>query len=280
MLSVSIVTYNIEEDDFFSMLLSLDKAILKLEQSEGSSVQTTIIDNGHQEALLLKIISRVEGEKGVGAGSYELISGHGNIGYGRANNLVIKTTKAKYHLILNPDVILAENCLVEGLNYLVAADASNGKAISAISPRATDDSGSIQYLCKRYPSAFNFLLRGFAPKKIQSLFRERLDYYELRDRIKADSSEVIENVPLISGCFMLCNTQFLQEVGGFNEKFFLHFEDLALSMELSKLGNLDYVPNMKIQHFGGNSARRGIKHIFIFICSGLKFFNLYGWKFI
>lgn len=274
MLSVSIVTYQIERHEFSAMLDSLNKAVQKLNQLYASTVQITVIDNGMQQALLQEIISEAQGL------TCNLISGQGNIGYGRANNLAIKKSQARYHLILNPDVVLDEDCLVAGINYLRAAEGSKTKTISAISPRVTDENGDVQYLCRRYPSALNFLLRGFAPSVVKKFFRKRLEYYELRDRIKPDSIEVIENVPSISGCFMLCNTEALQKVGGFDERYFLHFEDLALSMELKKIGDLNYVPTMKIQHFGGNSARRGLKHILIFIRSGIKFFNHYGWKLI
>lgn len=274
MLSISIVTYKIARAEFSAMLLSLDNALLKLVQHRSlDKINITIIDNANQRGLLEELIVNVQREYT----EYELISGHGNIGYGRANNFAIKKTQAKYHLILNPDILVAENALVAGLDYLEKA---HTEKICAVTPRVIGANGKMQYLCKRYPSAFNFLLRGFAPKSIKNLFKKRLDHYECRDKIKTKLTEPVVDVPLISGCFMLCDTECLQKVGGFNENIFLHFEDLALSLELKKYGLLSYLPAMQIQHFGGHSAKRGFKHILIFIRSGIKFFNIYGWKIV
>jgi hypothetical protein len=71
----------------------------------------------------------------------------------------------------------------------------------------------------------------------------------------------------------------LQKIGGFNEAFFLYFEDFSLSLELQKYGKLVYYPDCKIIHHGGNAAKKGFKHIRYFVESGLRFYQLYGWKF-
>jgi len=79
---------------------------------------------------------------------------------------------------------------------------------------------------------------------------------------------------------MLCRTEALKKINGFDDRFFLYFEDFALSIELRKLGKLMYIPSMKIIHLGGHAARKGMRHIFFFISSGFRFFNRYGWKFL
>jgi GT2 family glycosyltransferase len=77
---------------------------------------------------------------------------------------------------------------------------------------------------------------------------------------------------------MLCRTDFLKKTGGFDERYFLYFEDFALSMEMQKHGALHFLPSMKIIHYGGDTAKKGLRHIVMFISSSIKFFNQYGWK--
>jgi GT2 family glycosyltransferase len=118
-------------------------------------------------------------------------------------------------------------------------------------------------------------LRGFAPWVLKNRARERLAKYEnqlmVRRREKAP-------VKIISGCFMFCRTQALQKAGGFNPAFFLYFEDFALSLELGKMGRLEYVPAARIVHYGGEAVRKGFRHISYFFRSAIRFYSLYGWK--
>lgn len=266
MLSISIVTYRIQEEPFREVISHLNRAAEKLHLEDRRRISLKVLDNGDQVTLLESLLAELNPV----VIRYEVIGGLNNIGYGRAHNLAILTSRSDYHLILNPDVLLSENSLLNGIHYL-----SSHPDVAALTPYAADQNGNTQYLCKRFPSVLDLFLRGFAPVWLKRRFDERLSRYELRE---STNSEVVDDVPLISGCFMLCNTEKLKHIGGFDERFFLYFEDYALSIELRKLGKLTYLPEVKIVHHGGNSARKGIRHIFHFIRSGLTFFNTYGWK--
>lgn len=77
---------------------------------------------------------------------------------------------------------------------------------------------------------------------------------------------------------MLCKREVLSEVGGFDDRYFLYFEDFDLSLRLGKQGRLAYVPAMKIIHAGGNTASKGLRHILLFMRSAMRFFNQWGWR--
>ena len=87
-------------------------------------------------------------------------------------------------------------------------------------------------------------------------------------------------VLLASGCFMLLRTGPLQSVKGFNEKYFLYFEDFDLSLRLRECGQLMFLPSMVITHHGGYAATKGGGHIRLFVRAGFRFFNDHGWKWI
>ena len=99
----------------------------------------------------------------------------------------------------------------------------------------------------------------------------------MRD-VCSDSRET--DILLASGCFMLVRTAAFQSVGGFNDKYFLYFEDFDLSIRLGSQGRLVFNPAIQIVHHGGYAARKGLQHMKYFIRSGLTFFRDHGWRWI
>ncbi len=79
---------------------------------------------------------------------------------------------------------------------------------------------------------------------------------------------------------MMCRKKDLIEVCGFDEDFFLYFEDFDLSLRLGEKGTIYYNPNFVIKHFGGNTGKKGVKHISFFLRSMVRFFHKHGIKWI
>ena len=119
-------------------------------------------------------------------------------------------------------------------------------------------------------------LRAFAPNWLQGLFRNRLAAYELQH---LPTSGRPQAVTLVSGCCMWVRGDALRAVRGFNEDYFLYFEDYDLSLRLAEHGKVMRAPNVLITHFGGNAARKGFRHIGWFAAGGWRFFSQWGWKF-
>jgi hypothetical protein len=121
----------------------------------------------------------------------------------------------------------------------------------------------------------DLLLRGFLPSAVRNRFQQRLAFYEMQD---LSEQHPTKDIPIISGCFMLFRTRKLQELEGFNPRYFLYFEDFDLSLRASVNGKLAYVPAMRIVHLGGHSARKGWRHISLFARSGIRFYSTWGWR--
>jgi GT2 family glycosyltransferase len=160
--------------------------------------------------------------------------------------------------------------LVQAIDFL-----DTHKDVAAVSPYATDGDGNTAYLCKRYPAVLDLALRGFAPRALRNMFSARLEQYESR---AITSHTNARRVDLISGCFMFCRSDALKKAGGFSPAYFLYFEDFSLSLELSKFGELMYVPACRIVHYGGHAGKKGLRHIAHFMASAFRFYNHYGWK--
>jgi GT2 family glycosyltransferase len=174
------------------------------------------------------------------------------------------------HLILNPDVELAADALVAGLDAL--AEREDGVLAAPVS---MTPAGAREYLAKAYPSLRALTLRAFAPGWLRRLFDRELARYELRH---LDSATEPAEIVLASGACMLVRRQALDVVGGFDEAFFLYFEDYDLSLRLARWGRLLQVPRMQIVHHGGGAARKGLRHIRWFAAGGWRFFRRWGWR--
>ena len=235
-----------------------------------AAIPLTIIDNSETDGLCKSDLHQFMEMANSLDIELKLIHGHGNVGYGRAHNMALSNLQSDYHLFLNPDVVLDSECLSAAFSYLL----SQPNAV-LVSPFATNEKGEKQYLCKRYPSVFTLFVRGFLPASWQGKFKDRLAHYEMSE---LSETEPTAAVPIASGCFMLCRSEALRTVGGFDERYFLYFEDFDLSLRLGKLGKIAYLPAMKICHTGGNAAKKGFKHIAMFARSGIRFFNTHGWR--
>lgn len=204
------------------------------------------------------------------AGRLERLRGHGNVGYGRGNNLALERAESDVHLVMNPDVEVAPDALAAALAALEAHP-----HVGLAAPRVAGPDGEPQYLCKRYPSVWVLFLRSFAPAAWRRRFAATLDRYEMRDVI---GERYVEGIPLASGCFMVGRTALLRRIGGFDPGFFMYFEDYDLTLRASREAAVAYVPEARIVHLGGHSARKGWRHVGWFVRSAWRFFSRHGWK--
>jgi hypothetical protein len=221
-----------------------------------------LIDNGGSDAVL-------DGLRLPDDWQVHVLRGHGNVGFGCGHNLSLDGA-GDFHLILNPDLELAPDALVEALAFLRAHP-----ECGLVAPAVRWEDGRVQYLCKRVPAVFDLFLRGFAPGWLRRRFADRMARYEMQDVI---GSQVVWDPPLVSGACMLFRTEVLRRVGGFDPRFFLYFEDYDLSLRVARITRIAYVPAVKVVHHGGHAARKGLRHIGMFVRGAATFFRLHGWK--
>jgi GT2 family glycosyltransferase len=237
-----------------------------------AGLKVTLVDNSCDPGYGQLVQTLLRRKTGQGTIRFEYLPQDENRGYGAGHNVALLTSDSDLHLVLNPDVELEESTLQVGLARL-----EEGADIALLSPRVSGDGGNQEFLCKRYPSVLVLVLRAFAPAFVQAWFRKRLDRYQMVDLC---GGEQAVDVPLASGCFMLAPTRELQAVGGFDERYFLYFEDFDLSLRLGERGRLVFEPAMRIVHHGGYAARKGLRHVSYFLRSGIRFFNDHGWRWI
>ena len=194
------------------------------------------------------------------------------MGYGRGHNGPLMTSDAEYHLVLNPDVRLDRDALLAAIRFL-----DDTPDVGLIAPQVRGADGEQQFLCRAYPTVLVLFLRGFAPARLRRLFRRYMDAHELRHRI---ADRVERGVPLISGCFMFGRRALLQQVGGFSPDYFVYFEDSDLSLAMRRVSDTAYVPSVRIVHHGGGAARKGLRHVHLFVRGAVTFFRRNGWRLV
>ena len=228
-ISVVIVSFNAPH--FLQLCLESVSAAL-----EGIDGEIIVVDNASNEECVPMIRSNFP--------EVRLIVNEENFGFSRASNQGAKVAEGTYLLILNPDVILPEESLKNALTY---ARAHPG--MGALGCRFIDGSGKLLPECKR-----NLPGIQAATAKLFGLDR---GYYATQLEEK-DTGEV----EILTGAFMFLKRELFQELGGFDESFFMFGEDIDLSYRILISGYKNrYLGDLTILHFKGESSAKDISYL-------------------
>lgn len=274
-LTVAIVTYHPDpvwlDRTFRSLAIAIAAA---LEAGTLDVVDIVVIDNASVDAATPQLATLRKACNGIAHVRTHALTGHGNVGYGRANNLAFAHYgNQEFFLVLNPDVDIDRDAIRLGVEHM-----KRHANCALVSPAATGPGGQPLYLVKRAPSVAGLLLRGFAPAFVQAWFSRYLAAYEYRAPGDPAFDQDLQHPGTASGCFMLMRSGVFRAVDGFDPSFFLYFEDFDLSLRLKKVGELARVGACKIVHAGGFAARKGAQHRRLFVRSALRYFGKHGWR--
>ncbi|MFC4323385.1 glycosyltransferase family 2 protein [Litchfieldia salsa] len=189
-------------------------------------------------------------------------------GFGHNHNLLIATED--YFLIFNPDIILEKENLLRMLDVM-----EQDPTISLLAPKVLNPDGSVQHLMRKRVTVFDYWLRFMPFKFIKTMFAKRLETYECRN---VPDDRNIE-IRMVSGCFMLIRGTDFKEIKGFDERYFMYFEDTDLCLELEKRNKkVVYTPFSSVVHYYERGSHKNSKLFKIFLKSMYKYFNKWGWK--
>jgi GT2 family glycosyltransferase len=193
-----------------------------------------------------------------------------NLGFGAGHNIALRKAgnEAVYHLVLNPDVYFDSGVLEKLFEF-----ACSRPDIGLLMPKVLNPDGSMQYLCKRLPTPFDLILRRFLPGVLKPLVERRLEAYELRDQ---DYTKLL-SVAYLSGCFMLMRCEALSQVGFFDERYFMYFEDLDLCRRIHARFKTAYYPDVAIYHQYGKASYREVQMLVYHIQAAVRYFHKWGW---
>jgi len=261
-MDLSIIILKYKQQKIFQLCLeNLIKAKINLDY------EIIIIDNNSQDNSF-EYLEKIKKDYP----EIEIVLNDKNSGYAKANNQAVKQAKGDYVLIFNPDVIVSPGAIEEMLAFLKKND-----DIGLIAPQLLNQDKIIQFSCYRFPKLITPAIRRTFLYRLP-WFKNELKRYLMQD---FNHQEIREVDWLIGACLMI-KKDFLKEIGYFDERYFLYFEDVDLAKKVWQARKkVVYFPKAKMVHFHRRlsadflffpSLFRKITWIHIF--SALKYF----WK--
>jgi N-acetylglucosaminyl-diphospho-decaprenol L-rhamnosyltransferase len=175
----------------------------------------------------------------------ELIVSETNLGFAVANNLAIRRGRAPYVLALNPDTRLTEGAL-DRLIRLMETNSTIGIA----GCRLELEDGAFDHAARRsFPTPMG-AMGHFTGLGRRSNAPRRLAQYRA-------PSVASGPVDAVNGAFMLMRRRALDEVGLFDEGYWMYMEDLDLCYRFAQAGwTTWYEPSVSVLHVKGGSSGR------------------------
>jgi GT2 family glycosyltransferase len=171
-----------------------------------------------------------------------LIESRHNIGFGAANNLAVKNTDSEYVAFINPDTLLIEDFLSPIIEFI-----SQNRFAGACAPMLLYENGGYQNSSGFRMGPFYEILEAFM---IIPLYRE----IAAKRYLKITGTEKFHKVGWLSGACMIMKRKVFVEVGGFDESFFLNYEDIDLCRRLEDKGYENfYFPDLRCTHLDHRS---------------------------
>ncbi len=172
-------------------------------------------------------------------------------GFGANHNQAFSFCNTSYFCVVNPDIRVESNpfeCLIPEIEKYSAA---------LIAPKVLNPYGDIEDSVRKFPTLFSIFLKLVSSKTLS-------DY---------PKGEFILNPNWVGGMFMLFNSQKFKSVSGFDERFFLYYEDVDLCRSLHAFGySIIYSPCTFVIHSARRSSHTNVRYLIWHIKSMLHFF--------
>lgn len=230
-LSILIVTYN--SSRLIGPLLSQ-----LAQEMQTISAEVVLVDNASRDQTAELVAREFPW--------VQLVASKVNLGFAAGNNLGARQARGRYLLLLNPDAIPAPGALARGIalmNQNLDAGLAGGEL------RGAD--GSRQPSARMFPTLRDelFTQTGLAAKYPRSRWFARLD----RRWADPEQAAIVDWIP---GAFVFIPLGLFQQLGGFDERFFMYYEEVDLCRRIQEQGlRIHYWPELKAMHIGGESAK-------------------------
>jgi len=175
----------------------------------------------------------------------KLIDSGGNLGFGRGSNLGSEQATAPLVLFLNPDTEVRGDSLRKMIDFM-----QQNTGVGALGCKIRDVDGGVKQLgIQWFPSPFTELLKFLAISKGT--------YKSLARLLPCHDPEVSGYVEKLYGACLLVRRQVLEQVGSFDERFFMYCEDVDLCRRITRAGwKLFYLSDVEILHWGGSASSK------------------------
>lgn len=217
----------------------LDSVSVALAQDGVKAV--VLVDNGNSAEIRGKIDRLAEQDERL-----TVVRGQGNVGFSKGCNLGVRAATTAYVLLLNPDCILRPGVVSRAFEVFDGAPEAAIVTVRIENPDGTEQRGGRRNLM----TPWTCLVELF---RLDKLMPDHPHFQRLNLN-ETEPLETVTAVQCISGAFMMMPTDTYNALGGMDEDYFLHVEDVDLCMRVGKSGReILYVPDAAVTHVKGTS---------------------------
>lgn len=169
----------------------------------------------------------------------KFIKNNKNLGMGAGNNAGIKKAVGNYIVIMNPDILVFSNIFKKMHDFM-----EKNREVGMAGPKQFNPDKTIQDSCYRWHSLLTPLYRRMPLGRFKFAQKD-LDNFLMKDF----DHEITREVDWLLGSFLFCRARAFEQVGLFDERFFMYFEDTDLCRRFwQKNWKVIYYPEAKIIH--------------------------------
>lgn len=169
-----------------------------------------------------------------------------NIGFGAACNLGAAKTSAPLILFLNPDTVLEPASLRRPVGYMVEIESTRVEVASILS---VDEAGRHTASCARFPTLLQHLAAAVGADSLLVRWKRSHMMLEFDHRSDRDVEQVI-------GAFFLVRRSAFERLGGFDERFFVYYEEVDFCVRIwNSGGRVRHLADARYMHVGCGSSR-------------------------
>jgi GT2 family glycosyltransferase len=225
------------------------------EQTKGVPLHLYVIDNSSCDGTV-GFVKEVDPQA-------EILHIPWNVGFGAGHNLVLPRLQSKYHVVINPDIVLSQDAITQLAHYM-----DEHPEVVLLSPRVV------------FPETHEDQILGKRNPKIRYLIASRLRRFGFMQKLLVEYAMIergtnepfeIENA---TGCFMFIRTETLKKIGGFDDRYFLYFEDCDITRTLAKEGKVLYYPHVQVGHVWKRESKKNFLLMLVQVQSMFRYF----WK--
>jgi GT2 family glycosyltransferase len=199
----------------------------------------------------------------------EVVRNSTNAGFAAACNQGARLAATEYLLFLNPDTELHAQSLAVPLEFLRQ---HGNEKVGVVGIQLLNAAGEVARSCARFPSLARLSAATLGLNRLKLLRGAGMTMKEWPH----DSTRTVDQV---MGAFFLVRASVFEQLGGFDERFFVYFEDVDFSLRARRLGYSSvYLASAQAFHQGGGTSRQVQAHRLFYslrsrLMYGIKYFR-------